>query len=218
MARCDGKVTGWAEVDAAARAEGLFVAGGLHDGGGTVLLLSPDEPGFWPRFRSGPEAGDGRPDPMDRWSRRVIGVLAAAFGARAVLPSDGPPYAPFYRWALDSGRVHASPVRLLVHAERGLMTSFRGAVVFRGAMDLPPALPCPCDGCAGRPCLTACPPGALTGAGYDVAACHDFLDSAAGAGCMGRGCAVRRACPVGQGLRPEAQSAFHMASFHRRPE
>ena len=47
--------------------------------------------------------------------------------------------------------------------------------------------------------------------GYDVAACHGFLDTAPGRDCLDRGCAVRRACPVGADLRPEAQSAFHMA-------
>jgi hypothetical protein len=56
--------------------------------------------------------------------------------------------------------------------------------------------------------------GALKGSGYDLATCHAFLDTGPGGDCMGRGCAVRRACPVGQDRRMAAQSAFHMADFH----
>ena len=54
----------------------------------------------------------------------------------------------------------------------------------------------------------------LGAGGYDVAGCHAYLDTAPGADCLDRGCAVRRACPVGAALRGEAQSAFHMAAFH----
>ena len=32
---------------------------------------------MWEVFSGSPEASDGRPDPLDRWSRRVIGNLAA---------------------------------------------------------------------------------------------------------------------------------------------
>jgi len=57
---------------------------------------------------------------------------------------------------------------------------------------------------------------AFTEAGYDVPACHAFLDTSAGQDCLTTGCAVRRACPVSQsyGRVPE-QSAYHMRQFHR---
>lgn len=208
----------WAEVAAAAEAVGLAVGGGLHpgpeEGVGTLALLCPG-PGFWARFRASPEAGDGRPDPLDRWSERVVGGLAAGLGAVAVLPSAGPPWRPFTAWARASGAAWESPVGLLAHARFGLFVSYRGALGFAGRLALPPAAARPCDGCA-APCLTACPVGAMGAAGYDVAACHAFLDTAAGGDCLARGCAVRRACPVGAGLRAPAQSAFHMAAFHGR--
>ncbi len=188
---------------------------GLPNGTQTLLLLGPAEPGFWPHITAQPEWSDGQPDPIDRWSRRVIGRIACDLGAKALFPFGGPPYHPFYRWALRSGRVWESPVRLLVHRSQGLMVSFRGALALRQAVDLPPPAAKPCDSCTAKPCLIACPPAALTAAGYDVPACHAFLDTAAGSPCLTGGCVTRRACPVSQGYaRLADQSAYHMRRFH----
>lgn len=204
-------------------AKGLAVLGGFHpvpgdgapEGTGTILLVGPAGPSFWDVFRSSSEIGDGGADPLNRWSERVIGALAAEAGGKAVYPFGGPPFAPFPAWARASGRAWDSPVGLLVHAEAGLFVSYRGALALPGHHPVPPAAARPCDTCP-APCLAACPAGALTGAGYDVPACHDFLETVAGSDCLLRGCAVRRACPVGAALRLEAQSAFHMAAFHGR--
>jgi epoxyqueuosine reductase len=179
----------------------------------TLLMLGPREPGFWPHLMAQPEWG--APDPVDRWSRRVIGRIACDLGAKALFPFGGPPYHPFYAWALRTGRVWDSPVRLLVHSRQGLMVSFRGALALKEGVDVPPPAVLPCNGCA-APCLTACPAGALTGAGYDVPRCHTFLDGTGGQDCMTGGCLVRRACPVSQSYaRLPEQSAYHMGQFHR---
>lgn len=217
----DAKDTTLADIAARAAALQLDILGGfacadepgLPAGTRTLLLLGPLEPGFWPAIQAAPEWGG--PDPVDRWSRRVIGRLACDLGAKALFPFGGPPYHPFYAWALRTGRAWDSPVRLLVHATQGLWVSFRGALALRQDLALPPPAPRPCDGCA-KPCLAACPAGALTGRGYDVPACHAWLDSAEGADCMSEGCAVRRACPVSQSYaRMPEQSAYHMRQFHR---
>lgn len=211
-----GPAPALAEIAAAASGEALAVLGALHPpAGGTVVLLGPEGPRFWTAFTTAPEYGDGRPDPMNRWSERVIGGLAGRLGAEARFPFGGPPWQPFTAWARASGQAWESPVGLLVHARLGLFVSYRGALAFEALLPLPPPTTRPCDTCA-RPCLDACPAGALGPAGYDVPACHAFLDTAAGCACYTRGCAVRRACPVGRDLRPEAQSAFHMAAFHGR--
>ncbi|MCB1333879.1 MAG: ferredoxin [Roseivivax sp.] len=200
---------------AQARASGLTVQGVLRgDGGtGTRLLLGPDEGAFWPLFTAAPEYADGAPDPMDRWSRRVIGALAALWGGSAQLPSDGPPYPPFIAWALASGRAWPSPVGPLVHDAAGLLISYRGAVLLAETLALPaaPVAASPCTGCA-RPCVTACPVNALSDTGpYDVPACQAYVR--ANRRCMA-GCLVRAACPVSQAVpRPAAQNAFHMAAF-----
>lgn len=201
----------------------LEVLGGFHataedslpPGTQTLLLIGPAEPGFWPHVTAQPEWSDGKPDPLDRWSHRIIGTIACDLGAKALFPFGGPPYHPFQRWALRSGRAWESPVRLLVHTSQGLMVSFRGALALRDRIDLPAPVAKPCDSCEKKPCLTACPPSALTGAGYDVPACHAFLDTAQGAPCLAGGCLTRRACPLSQGYaRVKEQSAYHMVRFH----
>lgn len=193
----------------------LFVAGIAHEQEETILLLSPDEPGFWDHVTAEPEFADGAPDPLDRWSKRAIGALATAFGGRAVFPSDGPPYPPFFRWATESGQAFSSPVQMLAHPRMGLWTSFRGALALPERLSLPPASKHPCTGCA-APCSTACPCGALSAKGYDVPACHAFLNTKEGETCLSGGCLVRRSCPPGQSYgRLEKQSAWHMRHFHR---
>ena len=184
----------------------------LPAGTRSLLLLGPAEPGYWAHVTAQPEWG--APDPIDRWSRRVIGRMACDLGAKAVFPFGGPPYHPFYQWALRTGRVWDSPVRLLVQAEQGLMVSFRGALALKEVVEVPRAVR-PCDSCA-QPCVTACPAGALGAQGYDVPACHAFLDGADGAECMNSGCAVRRACPLSLAYaRLPKHSAYHMGQFHK---
>lgn len=199
---------------AEAAAADLELLGGADEDGGTVLLLGPREPGFWPAFTASPEYADGAPDPLDRWSKRVVGALALAWGGSAVFPSDGPPYPPFIAWALASGRAWVSPVGLLVHDRQGLWLSFRGAVRLPFHVELPRGEN-PCAACPDRPCLGACPVGALAPTAYDVAACKAHLDRPAGQDCRSLGCAVRRACPFSRAYgRNDAQSGFHMRAFH----
>ncbi len=181
-----------------------------------VLLIGPQEPGFWPHFTASAEWQDGQPDPMDRWSRRVLDGIAGQIGATALFPFGGPPWHPFFDWALRTGRVAQSPIRLLVHVEQGLMVSFRGALALRHRVDLPDPRDPPCLACPERPCLTACPVGALAGEAYDLAACHGHLARPEGADCLDAGCLARRACPVSQRYaRLPEQSAYHMGQFHR---
>ena len=180
-------------------------------GTGTLALLGPAEPGFWARFTESAEYCDGRPDPMDRWSKRVIDGIAHAAGGKALFPFGAPPR-PFVGWAMRSG-AYASPVNLLVHERTGLWLSYRGAILLPALRSTAPT-PSPCPSCP-QPCRTACPAHALTPAGYDLARCHAYLDTATGQDCLMRGCAVRRACPAGAGYpRSETQSAFHMKAFH----
>lgn len=212
---------GLAQIERQVQRHALTIAGGvqkttrpLPDGLETLLMIAPDGPRFWAHFTQSPEYRDGQPDPMDRWSVRVIDALAHELGARAFYPFGARPPHPFFTWALASGQARSSPVQWLIHDQQGLWLSFRGALGFAVAIDLPAPAPAPCDHCA-RPCISACPVGALTDKGYDIPACHAFLDTPAGADCMNNGCAVRRACPVSQAFgRDPEQSAFHMRHFH----
>lgn len=216
---------GYAAIETAAGAEGLAVCGALHPRRrpvqalerGTLLLLGT-APAFWPLFTASPEYRGGAPDPVDRWSQRVIGALARAQGATAHFPFGGPPYAPFVNWALASGRFFTSPSQMMVHDRAGMLISLRGALHFEQEFDIPapPLAESPCHSCPSRPCLGACPAAALADGGpYDLAACHDYLETSAGAGCMSGGCLARRACPLScsAGRDPE-QTAHHMRHFH----
>lgn len=213
---------GGAELRDALAAQGLALLGAAPPDGYTpegtraIALAGPmGGPLWWDILTASPEWRDGQPDPMDRWSRRVLTAIAARFGATALFPFGGPPWLPFQAWAKASGRAWESPVRLLVHAEAGLWVSFRGALALPFALDLPPA-PNPCETCADRPCLTACPPGAIREGAYDVPACHAFLDTGPGRACLTQGCRVRAACPVSiRHARVAVQSAYHMSRFHK---
>lgn len=214
----------YARIRDAAKQQGLEVMGGFHPGpqdraptgARTILLLGPAEPGFWHRIQSSPEAADGQPDTVDRWSTRVISALAWDLNAVALFPF-GEPRQPFVSWALRTGRVWLSPAHLMVHDGQGLWMSFRGALGFDQLIDLPDTPDAsPCDSCAGQPCLTACPARALTGADYDLEACHAYLNTEPGSDCMNSGCRVRGACPAGAAYeRLAEQSAHHMRYFHK---
>jgi hypothetical protein len=170
----------------------------------------------WPAFAASAEARDGADHPLDRWSRRVIDALARELGAVALYPFGGPPHWPFQQWARRAEPVHPSPIGILIHPAYGLWHSYRGALGFAEAIDVPPleASPSPCDTCRGRWCLSGCPVGAFSVDGYDVGACAAHLKSAAGVGCMTGGCLARRACPVGahHAHGPE-QASFTMPAF-----
>ena len=175
----------------------------------------------WAAFAASPEAADGADHPLDRWSRRVIEGLARDLGALALFPFGGPPFWPFQQWARRSEPVHPSPIGLLIHPRYGLWHSYRGALGFREALDVPEpaAAPSPCDSCRERWCLNTCPVGAFSPAGYDVAACAGHLESANGADCMDAGCRARRACPVGAAYAygPD-HASFTMRAFLRARE
>lgn len=179
--------------------------------GKSIVLVGPDEPGFWGHLTQSPELHDGQPNPMDRWSARVLTDVAGLIGCTPLFPFGGPPHHPFFTWALRSGRFWASPIGFLVHDRIGLFASFRGAFLLSDQLPEPTVGPKPCDDCA-APCKSACPVGAFDG-GYDVAACKAHISSAAGADCLTDGCRARRACPVGQGKRVPAQAQFHMEAF-----
>lgn len=180
-------------------------------GTGTIVLVGPDEPRFWATFTASPEYQDGAANPLDRWSRRVVSDIAQAQDAAPLFPFGGPPYLPFYTWALRTGRFWASPIGFLVHDQAGLFASFRGAILLTEEIAASPSAK-PCNNCSDQPCALACPVEAFAD-GYDVTACKTHLASASGTDCMTQGCRARRACPIGQGNRLPAQAAFHMDAF-----
>lgn len=190
--------------------EHLVILGHTAQKDGTILLIGPHEPAFWPHFIQCAEYQDGAPDPLDRWSTRIITGVADDIDAEPLFPFGGAPFHPFFTWAQNSGRFFASPINFLVHDTAGLFASFRGALKIPEHIGARP-VHAPCTSCE-APCKTACPVDAFA-KGYDVAACKSHIYSPAGTDCLQQGCRARRACPVGQGNRLPAQAAFHMKAF-----
>ena len=220
----------YAEIDTALRAHGLIARGGfypepadavppLSDGRAvrTLVLAGNAGPEMWRAFTAAPEFG-AEPDPLDRWTARVLGAVAAEMGGEALFPFGGPPYRPFVAWAKRAEPVAESPLGILIHPDYGLWHAYRGALVFAETIDVPARIerPRPCDTCTEKPCLSACPVNAFTNPGYNVPACVGHIAAPAGADCLALGCRARRACPIGpEFLYAPAQAEQHMRAFLR---
>lgn len=182
-----------------------------HDG--TVMMIGPAAD-FWPVFAASSEYGDGQRDPLNRWTERVCHALAKGENCGVIFPHHGPPFPNFLYWAQLTGRAWASPLGMLVHAEHGLMVSYRAAFLLGHAPQPAPVFTHPCTACEKQPCRTTCPVDAFNQGAYDVSACHGHLDDAAGMACVDGGCAARRACPLSSNvIRPKAQNRLHMRAF-----
>ena len=208
---------------------GLHLRGGFHpvpdddvpalaNGGavGTLVLVGNIGPSLWTAFAESSEAGDGAAHPLNRWTRRILDPIAAEIDAAPLYPFGGPPYLPFQRWAMRSEPVAPSPLGILIHPDYGLWHAYRGALAFGERLELPPRTERspPCETCADRPCLSACPVNAFTAQGYDVRMCIDHISGLDGDECMSRGCLARRACPIGTEFAYDsAQATFHMQAF-----
>jgi len=190
----------------------------LDDGSptATIVLLGWTGSVQWAVFAASPEASDGFPDPLNRWSKRVIDGMATEVGGAAFYPFDGPPWHDFQRWALKAEPVYRSPLGMLIHPKWGLWHSYRGALGLCDRLDLPPRQSAahPCENCHDQPCLSACPVSAFApGRPYDTTACRNYLMEGT-ADCLTRACAARRACPIAPEMRyVEPQAAFHMRAF-----
>ncbi len=177
-----------------------------------VILIGNAGPDMFRRFA---RERDPKRTPLDDWTRDVVTALAGDLSARAVFPFEKP-YPPMLTWARKAGAGHVSPLGLNIHPAYGLWHAFRAALLFPVVFDLPvqSSGPHPCETCASKPCLTACPVNAFSPGTYDTGACARHLKSEAGAPCMSGGCLARHACPVGQGFAySPAQAQFHMQKF-----
>jgi hypothetical protein len=226
-------------IAAALAPHGLILRGGFDFGPGepappghsgvpaqSVLLFGQAGAASWPHFQRWLEAQpDDLQNPLDTWSRAVIGEVAKEFGARAVGPNEKP-YLPFQQWAMRAEGLKASPLGILMHPQYGLWHAYRGALLFEEALEnfaaasggvagQPAKAPVHlCDLCTSKPCLASCPVGAYSGSGFAYDACVAHAKSRAGDACSDSGCRARNACPHGAAYRyPTEVQAFHMASF-----
>lgn len=217
------------EIDRLLAGTGLFVRGAFHpapgdgvrslaDGraAGTVALVGNAGKPMWEAFRRDVSELGGK-DPLDRWVDAHLERAAGALGAEIVFATRKP-WPPIQRWAMKAGGVHRSPIGILIHPGFGLWHVYRGAFLFAARLDLPRPIveQNPCDTCARKPCLTACPADAFAPSGFDMEACVGHVESPKGKACATGGCLARRACPVGRAHAYVAEEgAFHMAAVVR---
>jgi hypothetical protein len=192
-------------------------ASALLPGARGAVVVGSGGPTFFDGFaRDAPEATDGRPDPLDRFTRRVaeeavrLALQPLAVAHALVFPfrdTGGVPHVPFQRLGRAAGLGPPSPLGLQIHPTYGPWWAYRALVVVDQA--LPPAAPLahPCDGCP-APCVAACPAGAVQPTGFVVPACH--ARRIAAEPCR-LSCAARIACVRGPEQRySDDELAFHM--------
>ena len=155
-------------------------------------------------------SGIGGSDPIDDYTRQTL----ADWFARAL---PGRPWHLLYPGdsaiALQAlgklaGWHHPTPFRVGIDAVWGTWFAYRAAVLCDT-----PFLPffrvdrsSPCDDCAPRPCVDACPAGALHGKDFDLDACLRWRIDGDGRHSCAATCHARLACPAGAEHRyPEAQ-------------
>lgn len=206
-------------VTAELQPSGLIPRGVVHltedelgDKTRTIVLVGNAGPRMWQAFNASNISS------LDSWTASVVDRAASRLIARAVYPFQGPPYAPFHRWALATGTVHQSPIGLLIDPKYGLWHAYRAALAFT-AETLPspaPAHESPCLTCAQKPCRSACPVDAFQETSFDVAKCRSHLAGPNGTTCGRFGCLARHACPIGvRYVYEPAQAEFHMRAFSR---
>jgi hypothetical protein len=197
------------------------VAGQLLPGAAGALIVGSGGPTFFDRFAGAAEAVDGAPNPLDRYTRRVVepavaGALDPLGVGRAIhFPFGNHPLIPFQRLGRAAGLGGPGPLGLQIHPTYGAWWAYRALVLVGCAL---PVLPAPGDGCAGcdAPCVAACPAGAVARTGFGVSACHGRRLVAEPCRLS---CVARIACVRGPQHRySDAELAFHMAaSMPRRP-
>ena len=182
-----------------------------------LLLVGNGGSSFWPVFSQSPEFQDGLADPLDRWSRRLGDALADQIGGRTIFPFEGPPHPPFLSWAARTGKVVSSRLSLFIHERFGLWHAYRFALAIPQFHEQPTVravFESPCLHCKDMPCLDACPVDAFANQSYRADQCMDYLLSDDMSACRKRGCAARRACPVGESFTYLQEHAkFHMEAY-----
>ena len=152
-------------------------------------------------------------DPVDQYSAQITRQFIRDYlGAPPIcwLYPDAPYLVPLQQLGALAGWSYPSPLGQGIHPEFGVWFAYRAA--FLTTADLPlrvePKQTSPCETCAEKPCITACPVGAvcLHNFGVDDCARYRLCEQSP---CADR-CLARLACP----LFPEHRYMLSQIQYH----
>lgn len=187
----------------------------------SVVVIGNGGGAFWNAYRAACEreaALAHRSDPLDAFTRETVTTVVERLGVggRLVFPFefDSLPVS-FMTLAACAGLGTPSLLGVLIHPYWGPWMALRAAWFPPLVLAAPrPAEGFdPCPSCVARPCIAACPAGAVGAAGWDIPTCvaHRLATDDCGLGCH-----ARLACVVGPEHRYPVDALAHHQGRARR--
>ena len=180
-----------------------------------LILLGHAGTALWRAVKA---AGMNSEHPIDDFTIKIFGQWAAEHMAgrdyQIVYPGD----TPIGLQALGklAGWHHDSPLMVGINDRWGTWFAYRAAVL--ADSDFAPTQKMishsPCPSCASRPCVSACPAGALDGEEFSLPKCIDYRRQPSSP-CQ-QTCLARLACPVASEHRYSSAQMRHTYSFSLR--
>lgn len=182
-----------------------------------LILIGNAGPTMWSAIRQSDVAASAHP--IDEYS---VSVVTAWFRSRLPYRNFDIVYprnrreVPLQALGRLAGWHRPSPLGLGINATWGLWFAYRVALLADTelAPTQVPAAASPCEACASRDCIAACPAGATAPEGLDLEQCVAYR-KLADSRCRTT-CVARLACPVGAGHRYDDEQLRHCYSISLR--
>jgi len=175
-----------------------------------LILLGHGGRRLWEAVRA---SGIESANPIDDFTLRTVGEWAAEQLPGRVWEAVYPAHdsaRPVGLQALGklAGWHHDSPFMVGINAQWGSWFAYRAVLLAESDFTPTPRVDCgaPCPACAAKPCIVACPAGAMGDGRFDLKRCLDYRSSPESRCALA--CVARNTCPVAPEHRyPEAQIA-----------
>lgn len=197
-----------------------WLQGAVKDASGytQLILLGHGGTALWQAMEAAGARGNvwgnaGGDDPVDSFSRKVVTRYLEESphcrGHRFLFPLED--YAaPLMALGAHAGWHHPSPFMVGINKAWGSWFAYRALVLTDSDFTAtkPEVWGSPCVSCADKPCMAACPAGAVAHAGFRAESC--FAHRLTPASSCAETCHARTACPVGAQHRyNEVQMRYH---------
>ena len=183
-----------------------------------LVLLGNGGSDFWRALK---QFGHQTDDPVDYFSRILVNrfvddyldshqMLAKGHKMLWLYPQTDY-LTPLQQLGEIAGWGHPSPIGNSINAQYGLWFAYRAAFLTTAELPLrqEPSQPSPCESCHDKPCISACPAGAVGAIGrFGLNSCIDqrLVDNST---CADR-CLARLACPIA----PEHRYPLEQITYH----